>query len=265
MSELEVDPTSDRASELAEQDPKRWIALGVIATAQLMVILDASIINIALPKAQAALHISTVQPPVGDHRLHAGLRRSVAAGAVVLPTTWAANGCSSSAWPASRLPRPSVASLRTPSCCSRPAPCRAPSAAILAPAALSLITVTFTETKERATAFGVYGAISGGGAAIGLIVGGVLTQDASWRWCLLVNVPIAAAAAFGAVVYVHESKAPGNTKYDLPGAALVVGGLVSLVYGFTEAAKTGVGWLDYRTLIYLALAVVLLAGSSSWN
>jgi len=112
-------------------------------------------------------------------------------------------------------------------------------AAVLAPAALSLITVTFTESKERARAFGVYGAISGGGAALGLILGGVLTEYASWRWCLLVNVPIAIGAALAALVYVDESKAEGETKYDLPGAVLVTLGLVSLVYGFTEAAKAG--------------------------
>jgi len=91
-------------------------------------------------------------------------------------------------------------------------------AALMAPAALSLISVTFTEGKDRAKAFGVYGAIAGGGAALGLILGGVLTEYASWRWCLLVNVPISILAAVAALPLVHESKAKGNTSYDIPGA-----------------------------------------------
>ena len=130
-------------------------------------------------------------------------------------------------------------------------------AALLAPAALSLISVTFTEVKERATAFGVYGAISGGGAAIGLIMGGVLTEYASWRWCLLVNVPIAVVAALAAVPVVRESKAHGNTSYDIPGAVTVTAGLVALVYGFTKAASDG--WAATATLSFLGIAVVLLA------
>ena len=107
----------------------------------------------------------------------------------------------------------------------------------MAPAALSLITVTFTEPKERAKAFGVFGALAGGGAAIGLIVGGVLTEYASWRWCLGVNVPVALLVAAAAIPLVHESKAHGDTRYDVPGVLLATLGLFSLVYGFTEAAR----------------------------
>ena len=110
-------------------------------------------------------------------------------------------------------------------------------AALMAPAALSIITVTFTEPKERAKAFGVFGALSGGGAAIGLLVGGVLTEYTSWRWCLGVNVPVALLVAAAAVAVLHESKAPGDTKYDIPGVLLATTGLFSLVYGFTEAAR----------------------------
>ena len=141
-------------------------------------------------------------------------------------------------------------------------------AALLAPAALSLITVTFTEPKERAKAFGVFGALSGGGAAIGLIVGGVLTEYASWRWCLGVNVPVALLVAAFAIPLVHESKAHGDTRYDVPGVLLATVGLFSLVYGFTEAAKaknpddptdTAVqGWTDPSTVTFLVAAVVLL-------
>ena len=119
-----------------------------------------------------------------------------------------------------RWPPRSAASRPPRSCCSPPAALQGAFAALLAPAALSLITVTFTEPKERAKAFGVFGAISGGGAAIGLILGGVLTEYASWRWCLGVNVPIALIVAVAAVPVVHESKAHGDTKYDVPGVIL---------------------------------------------
>jgi len=126
----------------------------------------------------------------------------------------------------------------------------------MAPAALSLITVTFTEPRERARAFGVYGAIAGGGAAIGLILGGVLTEFASWRWTLLINVPIAVVAAVAAFRFVSESRASANHGYDLPGAATVTGGLLALVYGFTKAGTDG--WTSSTTLTLFGVAAVLL-------
>jgi MFS family permease len=135
--------------------------------------------------------------------------------------------------------------------------------------------VTFVAPKERARAFGVFGAISGGGAAIGLVVGGVLTEYASWRWCLGVNTPIALITAAFAVYEVHESKAAGDTRYDIPGAVLSTLGLVSLVYGFTEAAKpkhpsnpndTAVrGWEAPSTITFLIVAVILLVAFVLWE
>ena len=119
-------------------------------------------------------------------------------------------------------------------------------AAIMAPAALSLLTVTFTEPKERARAFAVYGGIAGGGAAIGLILGGFLTEYASWRWTLLINVPFAVVAALAALRVVRESRASANHGYDLPGAATVTGGLLALVYGFTKAGTDG--WSSSTTV-----------------
>src|SRR5690349_3775286 len=113
--------------------------------------------------------------------------------------------------------------------------------ALLAPASLALLTVLFTDAKERAKAFGVYGAIAGGGSAVGLLLGGVLTEWTSWRWCLLVNIPIALIAAAFAWRQVGESKAEGNTKYDIPGAVLATAGLAGLVFGFTKAAEDGWG------------------------
>jgi len=120
----------------------------------------------------------------------------------------------------------------------------------------SLLTVTFTEPKERARAFGVYGAVAGGGAAIGLVLGGLLTQYASWRWTLLINVPIAIVTAVATVREVKESRAEGEVHYDIPGALTVTLGLLSLVYGFTRAETDG--WGSSTTLLLLAAAVVLL-------
>jgi len=253
-------------------DPKRWLALGVIAVAQLMIVLDASIVNIALPSAQRDLNISDAdrQWVVTAYTLafggllllggriadFAGRKRVFVIGLIGFAVASALGGVASSAgllYAARGL--------------------QGLFAALMAPAALSILSVTFTEGKERATAFGVFGAISGGGAAIGLILGGVLTEYASWRWCLGVNVPIALLAAYAATRVVRESRAEGNTKYDIPGAVLVSLGLVSLVYGFTEAAKEKnpgkstevLGWTDSSTLTFLGLAVVLLVAFVLWE
>jgi len=245
-------PAPDGAGE---PDPRRWLALGVIAVAQLMVVLDASIVTIALPSAQRSLHIST------DNRQWVLTAYTLAFGGLLLLGGRIADYvgrkrifvvgllgfAGASAFGGVAVNAPMLFGARA---------LQGAFAALLAPAALSLITVTFTEVKERATAFGVYGGISGGGAAIGLIAGGVLTQYASWRWCLLVNVPIAILAAVVAVPIVRESKAHGNTSYDIPGAVTVTGGLVALVYGFTQAAQSG--WTAGTTLGYLGVAVVLL-------
>ncbi len=128
--------------------------------------------------------------------------------------------------------------------------------ALLAPAALAIISETFTVPAERAKAFGVFGAISGGGAAIGLIVGGTLTEFFSWRWCLGVNAPIAIIAALLAFKFVHESKAEGNRTYDIPGVLTATLGLFSLTYGFNEAATKG--WSSTTTVSFFVVALVLL-------
>jgi EmrB/QacA subfamily drug resistance transporter len=128
--------------------------------------------------------------------------------------------------------------------------------ALLAPAALAIISETFTVPAERAKAFGVFGAISGGGAAIGLIAGGALTEFFSWRWCLGVNTPIAIIAAILAFKFVHESKADGDKTYDVPGVVTATAGLFSLTYGFNEAATKG--WSATSTLSFLVVSIVLL-------
>ena len=198
-----------------EKPSARWIALGVIAVAQLMIVLDASIVNIALPSAQRDLGITDAdrQWVVTAYTLafggllllggriadYMGRKRTFIVGLLGFAVASALGGIASNAallFAARGL--------------------QGAFAALLAPAALSLITVMFTLPKERARAFGVFGAISGGGAAIGLIVGGVLTEYASWRWCLGVNVPIALGAALTATPIVRESKAHDNTRYDIP-------------------------------------------------
>lgn len=253
MTSLLDAPSS--ASDLDGPDPKRWLALGIVAIAQLMVVLDASIVSIALPSAQHSLHISTGnrQWVITAYTLafggllllggrvadYIGRKRAFIIGLLGFAAASALGGVAVSSgmlFGARAL--------------------QGAFAALLAPAALSLITVTFTEVRERATAFGVYGAISGGGAAIGLILGGVLTEFASWRWCLLVNVPIAIVTALAAIPVVRESRAHGNTSYDIPGALTITLGLVSLVYGFSKAEQDG--WASSPTAAFLLIAVALL-------
>ena len=244
-------------------DPRRWHALGVIAIAQLMVVLDSSIVNLALPSAKRALHISDAnqQWVVTAYTLafggllllggrvadYVGRKRMFIIGLLGFAGASALGGLA-----------PSQGLLFAARAL------QGGFGAFLVPAALSLLTVTFHDPKERAKAFGVYGAIAGGGAAIGLLLGGVLTQYASWRWCLLVNVPIALLAVAGALKELKESKAGGNTRYDVPGAVTVTGGLIALVYSFTQAAPVAAGdpsrWTDTATLGWFGLALVLLAG-----
>ncbi|MBY3552560.1 DHA2 family efflux MFS transporter permease subunit [Modestobacter lapidis] len=141
--------------------------------------------------------------------------------------------------------------------------------ALLAPASLALLTVLFTDARERAKAFAVYGAIAGGGSAVGLLLGGVLTEYADWRWCFWVNVPVAIVAIVAAIPVVPESKAPGETSYDIPGAVLVTLGLASLVYGFTRVAEasqenavtgsTDSAWTNGPALTFIVVGLLLIA------
>jgi MFS family permease len=236
---------------------RRWWALAVIAIAQLMVVLDGTVVTIALPSAQRDLHISDAnrQWAITAYTLafggllllggriadYAGRKRMFLVGLLGFAAASAVGGAAQNG--ATLFGARGVQGLF---------------AALLAPAALSLITVTFTEAKERSRAFAVYGAVAGGGAAIGLILGGVLTEYASWRWCLLINVPIAILACLGGAILVTESKATGANSYDVPGAILGSAGLVALVYGFTEAAKPDVGWLSVEAIGYLTGAALLL-------
>ena len=204
------------------------------------------------------------RPAVGRHRPTPSRSAACCCSAVASPTTSAASARSSSASSASPAPRRSAASPPPPTLLFAARGLQGVFAALLAPAALSLITVTFHEPKERARAFGVYGAIAGGGAALGLLLGGVLTEYLSWRWCLLVNVPIAIIAVLLAIPFVRESRADGAAQYDVLGAITVSVGLVALVYGFTKAAPhsytESAHWTEPATL-----GVVRASRWSCWS
>jgi EmrB/QacA subfamily drug resistance transporter len=238
-----------------ELDPTRWRTLFVVAIAQLMIVLDSSIMNIAIPSAKIDLGITDANQQwvitaytlafgsllllggrIGDYM---GRKRIFLIGLIGFAAASALGG---------------IASTQGMLFASRAL--QGVFAALLAPAALAIISVTFTVPTERAKAFGVIGAISGGGAAIGLILGGTLTEYASWRWCLGVNTPIAIVAALLAIKFVHESKASGNNTYDIPGVVTATAGLFSLTYGFNEAATKG--WSSTSTITFLVVAAVLL-------
>jgi EmrB/QacA subfamily drug resistance transporter len=234
----------------------RWLALAVIGAAQLMIILDSSVVNIALPHAQQALHISDASRQwaltaytltfggllllggrIGDYL---GRKRTFVTGLLGFAAASALGGAAqSAAWLFGARAIQGVF------------------AAVLAPAVLSLITTTFTEAHERAKAFAVYGAISGTGAAIGLIAGGALTEYLSWRWTLLINTPIALVVAAASIPIVRESRSEGPRHYDLSGAVMATSGLALMVYGFTEASLHS--WTSATTLVSIGTAVVLLA------
>jgi EmrB/QacA subfamily drug resistance transporter len=248
-------PLKAPAAVRDEPDPRRFRALGVIAIAQLMIVLDASVVTIALPSAQRALHISIA------NRQWALTAYTLAFGGLLL-----IGGRVADFMGRKRMFIVSLLGFAAASALGGLAQdgamlfgaraLQGAFAAVMAPASLSLLTVTFTEPKERARAFGVYGAVAGGGAAIGLVLGGLLTQYASWRWTLLINVPIAIVTALATVREVKESRAEGEVRYDIPGGLTVTLGLLSLVYGFTRAETDG--WGSSTTLLLLAAAAVLL-------
>jgi EmrB/QacA subfamily drug resistance transporter len=247
--------THDAQGHIKGQAPDRWRTLVVVAVAQLMLVLDSSIMNIALPWAKKDLGITDANQQwvitaytlafgsllllggrIGDYM---GRKRIFLVGLIGFASASALGGFAQN--------QAMLFGSRA---------LQGVFGALLAPASLAIISETFTVPKERAKAFGVIGAISGGGAAIGLIVGGTLTEYASWRWCLGVNAPIAVAAAILAIKFVHESKAEGDNTYDIPGVITATLGLFSLTYGFNEAAHKG--WSDGHTLSFFAAAAVLL-------
>jgi MFS family permease len=217
-------------------DPRRWLILGVVGLAQLMVILDATIVNIALPSAQRSLHFSTVDRQwvvtayalaFGSLLLFGGrladlLGRKVTflAGVTGFAAASAAGGAATSF--------AMLAAARA---------CQGACGALMAPAALSVLTTTFTDPKERGRAFGVFGAIAGAGGAVGLLLGGLLTEYLSWRWCLYVNLLFAAVSGAGAGVLLRRQPSPERPRLDIPGVVAVSGGMFCIVYGYSRGGR----------------------------
>src|ERR1700753_2316205 len=215
---------------------QRWLILGVIGIAQLMVILDLTVMNIALPSAQRALGFSTADRQwvvtaytlafgslllVGGRLADLfGRKVTFLAGLVGFAGVSAVGGASVN-----------FAMLVTARAC------QGVFAALLVPSALSLLTTTFTEPKERGKAFGVFGAIAVAGGAVGLLLGGVLTEYLSWRWTLYVNLIFAAVAFTGGALLLRDQASRGKPQLDIPGVLLVSGALFCLVYGFSNAAS----------------------------
>ncbi|MFG2354464.1 MFS transporter [Streptomyces sp. NPDC048521] len=237
-------------------DANRWKALVFIALAQLMVVLDATIVNIALPSAQTDLGISD------GNRQWVVTAYALAFGGLLL-----FGGRIADLWGRKRAFVLGLVGFAAASALGGAATTGAMMfgaralqgvfGALLAPAALSLLAVMFTDAKERAKAFGIYGAIAGGGGAVGLILGGFLTEYLDWRWTFFVNVPFAVVAAAGAYFVIREPEGGRNrSPLDIPGVILSTLGLVALVYGFTRAESDG--WGDAVTVSMFVASVVLL-------
>ena len=243
-------------------DRRRWLILGVIALAQLMVVLDLTVMNIALPSAQRALHFTTVdrQWVVTAYSLAFGsllllggrladlLGRKVTflAGLVGFAGVSAIGGAS--------VNFTMLITARA---------CQGAFAALLVPSALSLLTTTFTTQKDRGRAFAVYGAIAGAGGAVGLLLGGALTEYLSWRWTLYVNLIFAAVAFAGGALLLQRQPSPVKPRLDIPGVLLVSSAVFCLVYGFSNAASHS--WSAPSTWGFLAAGVALGVAFALWQ
>lgn len=245
------------------QTPRhRWWILGVIGLAQLMVVLDATIVNIALPSAQQDLGFSdgNRQWVVTAYALAFGSllllggriadlfgrKNTFLVGLVGFAGTSALGGAATSFG--------MLVGARAG---------QGLFGALLAPAALSLLTTTFTEAKERAKAFAVFGAVAGAGAAIGLLLGGVLTEYLDWRWTLYVNLFFAVIAFIGGAMLLTRGVRDKGSKLDIPGTILVSAGLFCVVYGFSNAESHG--WGSVQTWGLLLAGVVLLGAFGWWQ
>jgi EmrB/QacA subfamily drug resistance transporter len=236
-------------------EPNRWAVLTVVGVAQLMVVLDATIVNIALPSAQQDLGFST------ESRQWVVTAYALAFGSLLLVggkigdlfgRRWTFIGGLIGFSAASFLGglAPSFAVLvaaRT---------LQGAFAALLAPSALSLLTITFLGSPERAKAFGIFAAVATSGASVGLLLGGVLTDVLSWRWCLYINLFIAVPAAFFARRLIVNEAHPERPRIDFVGAALACAGLFAIVFGFSEAETDA--WQAPTTIVSLTAGVVLL-------
>jgi EmrB/QacA subfamily drug resistance transporter len=236
---------------------RKWFALALLCTVQFMVVLDIAVVNVALPSIQTDLGFSqeNLQWVISAYALLfggflllggraadlLGRRRVFLVGIVVFT---AASLLSGFAWSeGSLIGARALQGL---------------GAAIISPAALSILTTTFAEGPERNTALGAWGAVGAFGAVAGVLLGGVLTDLLSWQWIFYVNAPVGIGAFLLVPVLLAESRDATARSFDLPGAALVTGGLVVLVYAITQA--NGYGWGSLETVGFFAAAIVLLVG-----
>jgi EmrB/QacA subfamily drug resistance transporter len=233
-----------------------WIILILLALAQFMVVLDTSIVNVALPAMQHALHISlaNLQWIITAYTLAFGgflllggraadlfgRRKTFLAGVIFFAIASLLTGLAANSG--------MLIGLRA---------VQGLAAAFMSPAALSIVLITYKEGHERNVALSVWGAVAAGGAAVGLLLGGLLTQYLNWRWNFFINVPVGLLVLLGVLKYVpaHESEETHN-ELDLPGAVSVTAGLMLLVYGIVKAPSYG--WLDHTTLLLFAISAALL-------
>ena len=241
---------------------RKWLALALLSVVQFMVVLDIAIVNVALPSIQVDLGfsqenlqwvISAYALVFGGFLLLGGRsadllgRRRIFLGGVVVFTI--ASLLAGLAWSdASLVGARAFQGL---------------GAAIITPAALSILSTTFVEGRERNIALGVWGAVGGFGAAAGVLLGGILTDALSWEWIFFVNIPVGVTAFVLAPLLLTESRDARLKTFDVPGAVLVTSGLSSLVYAITQAGQEG--WLAGRTLGFLAAALALLVGFVGWE
>ena len=238
-----------------------WLALVVVCLGQFMVVLDATIVNVALPAIRSDLHISAanLQWIVNAYTLLFGgflllggraadlfgRRNLFLAGVALFSTASLVNGLASS--------EEMLIGARA---------AQGLGAALMSPAALAVITTTFAEGAERTKALSIWAAIASGGSAVGLLLGGVLTETLSWEWIFFINVPIGVALIFAALRFVPNSRVEGGSRhFDIVGAVSVTSGLLVLVYAIVKAQEWG--WTSGSTLGLAALAVALL-GAFLW-
>lgn len=241
---------------------RRWWTLAVLSIAQLMVALDATVINIALPRAQVALHFST------GNRQWLITAYALAFGSLLL-----LGGRLSDLWGRRTALVIGLAGFAAASALGGAAAnfttlvtaraVQGAFGALLAPAALAALTVTFREPKERAKAFAIFGAVGASGAAIGLLLGGALTQWASWRWCLFINLFFAGIALVGVVLFVSGGRSKHHTRLDVFGTIFASAGLFLIVYGFSHAVTTN--WSNSFTWGSLVVGVFFLVLFVRWE
>ena len=262
MTNTAVDARVGTTPQAEPAPAHRWWVLAVIGLAQLMVVLDATIVNIALPSAQHALGFNdsdrqwvvTAYSLAFGSLLLLGGRLADLLGRKLVFLVGIVGFAASSALAGAAGGFEVLVVGRA---------LQGLFGALLAPAALSLLNTTFTDAKERAKAFGIFGAIAGAGGGIGLLLGGLLTEHLSWRWTLYVNLIFAVLAFTGGLVFLKRGAPANRPKLDIPGVLLVSAGLFGLVYGFSNAETHH--WSSPQTWGFLAAGALLIAAFTWWQ